>query len=125
MAFGEYATEWETELLRDAFGPQVAEAMFYDADDSEDGFELVVARDAGGSEIGRLTPDDAAWGHDINGIAIGDIPDERGKTVKFFLVVPTDEEDEEWDEEPECEGHESLRGDSMGVTVFCDEGCVR
>lgn len=26
---------------------------------------------------------------------------------------------ESWPEDPECEGHESLRGDSMGVTVYC------
>lgn len=24
----------------------------------------------------------------------------------------------------ECEGHESLRGADMGVTVFCDGSCV-
>jgi hypothetical protein len=28
------------------------------------------------------------------------------------------------DDEPECEGHESLRGDSMGATVYCDGSCV-
>jgi len=26
-------------------------------------------------------------------------------------------------EEAECEGHESLRGDSMGMTVYCDGTC--
>lgn len=25
--------------------------------------------------------------------------------------------------EPECDGHESLRGDSMGATVYCDNTC--
>ena len=33
------------------------------------------------------------------------------------------EDDEEDDADDECEGHESLRGDSMGVTVYCDGSC--
>lgn len=30
----------------------------------------------------------------------------------------------EAEDPPVCEGHESLRGDSMGVTVFCNGTCV-
>ncbi len=31
--------------------------------------------------------------------------------------------DDEDDEGPECEGHMSLRGDAMGVSVYCDGSC--
>ncbi|MBG6106591.1 hypothetical protein IWX88_000209 [Frigoribacterium sp. CG_9.8] len=27
-------------------------------------------------------------------------------------------------DDDECEGHESLNGDSMGVTMYCDGSCA-
>lgn len=42
---------------------------------------------------------------------------------------PFDEEDydddpiEDEEGEDECQGHESLRGDEMGLTVYCDGSC--
>ena len=44
----------------------------------------------------------------------------------FFEEVignPDIELDEEEDELEECEGHESLRGDYMGKTFYCDGSC--
>lgn len=35
-----------------------------------------------------------------------------------------DTDDDAADDESECPGHESLRGDAMGVSVFCDGTCV-
>jgi hypothetical protein len=29
----------------------------------------------------------------------------------------------EWDDDNDCEGHESLAGEHMGETVFCDGTC--
>lgn len=34
-----------------------------------------------------------------------------------------EEEDEEDDSDNECEGHESLNGNTMGASVFCDGSC--
>jgi hypothetical protein len=31
--------------------------------------------------------------------------------------------DDDDDDDNECEGHESLRGDMMGISVFCDGSC--
>lgn len=53
-----------------------------------------------------------------------DGPDVTGPSVETDPWDEDDDSDSEdyWDEE--CEGHESLRADSMGITVFCDGECL-
>lgn len=83
--FVHVASESEREALRRVFGPGVDSATFWDAEYACDGFELVVAYDAAGAEIGRAAPDvpdDAdAWDQ------LGGIPSGRGLTVKFGLQI--------------------------------------
>lgn len=83
------AEDWEAEVLRRAFGPEVAEVVFYDADFPEETgstFELAIAFGSDGREIGQLSPRDAAWrGGDDMGV--GDLPGERGLSVKFWLTT--------------------------------------
>lgn len=43
--------------------------------------------------------------------------------VAHILVQNLSEAKEEWDEEHECLGHESLAGEHMGEEVFCDGSC--
>lgn len=83
------ADDWETEVVRKTFGPTVAEVVFYDAEfPAEAGhmFELVIATDRDGREIGRRTPADADWNPGAAGL--GAIAAGRGETVKFWLSVP-------------------------------------
>jgi hypothetical protein len=44
-------------------------------------------------------------------------------------LMPTPEEllawgDDDGNDEPECEGHESFAGDSMGASTYCDGSCI-
>lgn len=48
---------------------------------------------------------------------------ERLDTVIYDILDKWDYVDEEDEEDEGCEGHESLRGDKMGETVFCDGSC--
>jgi hypothetical protein len=114
MAFGYDAEDWEADLAREVFGAHVRKLVFYDADDPAEGFELAVAYDVGGRDIGRAGSSDPGWQIGDDGMTLGDIPVERGQTVKFFLDI----------EEPGCEGHESLAGEHMGESVLCDGSCA-
>lgn len=43
----------------------------------------------------------------------------QGRTPYNYNVSAVPSEDAADRDQPECEGHESLRGDSMGLTVYC------
>ncbi len=87
MAFGKWADQQETDVLRAVFGDGVREVVFYDAEDPRDGFELAVALDVEGHKLGELSSADPRWDGEYDGGSVGDIPRERGETVKFFLMI--------------------------------------
>ena len=53
----------------------------------------------------------------VGGIAVSVITD-AGRAA--LTPAPIDDEDDE----PECEGHESLDGAHMGETVYCNGSCL-
>jgi hypothetical protein len=118
------ADDLEAEALRHAFGEEVTEAIFYDAEEGGGRYELVVAYRAGREEFDRLTSEDPRWHGsrvaDGPQLSVGDIPAHRGHTTKFSLVVPEGDDEEDG---YECEGHETTRG-AIGDTYFCDNTCL-
>jgi hypothetical protein len=58
-----------------------------------------------------------------------DVEQQRAELAHTILkatgILPDEEiELNQTDDPPVCEGHESLRGDSMGSSVYCDGSCV-
>jgi hypothetical protein len=92
MSSGFWAGGYELDILRAVFGREVRSVTFYDAEDARDGFELAVAHDSAGRRIGSVRSCDSGWVADHDGVCLGDIPGERGQTVKFFLEVPEGDE---------------------------------
>lgn len=115
------ADDDEIEALRLAFGDKLREAIFYDAEEGDGEYGLIVAYGADGKQFDEIDPEDPRWYGPmlVDGptLSPGDIPGHRGHTTKFSLEVPEPEP-------AECEGHESLAGAHMGQSVFCDGTCV-
>lgn len=80
------AEAWEAELAREAFGPLVASATFWDSDQGGGEFEMVEGFDDNGNSLGQIDGDDPRW-VGTGDLGLGDIPAERGETVKFGLEI--------------------------------------
>ena len=83
MAFVYRADEEEARIIREAFGPTVAEVVFYDPEfPDEDEPWCVLANDADGKQIGERT-------QKIDEVEeLFEIPGNRDETVKFWLTLP-------------------------------------
>lgn len=55
-------------------------------------------------------------------LAITDVGGYEFTGLSLFGEDPFDEAD--YDDEDDCQGHESLRGDYMGKTFYCDGTCT-
>lgn len=77
----------ETELIRELFGNRADSVMFYDAEQSADGYELAVARDRQGTVVDQIGVSDSRWIHHRDGLSMADIARDRGDGVKFCLTL--------------------------------------
>jgi hypothetical protein len=77
------ATDHEAGLARQAFGPDVRSVTFWDAEEADDGFDLIVGYDGDNQQIGRLDPE----GTPRLFARFSEIADWRGQTVKFGLEL--------------------------------------
>lgn len=50
--------------------------------------------------------------------------DDLYMTDDRHIVLITHAEDEEYEEDKGCAGHETLRGDLMGESFYCDGTCI-
>lgn len=41
------------------------------------------------------------------------------------ITAAREYDSDQWDDDDECEGHESLNGADMGATVYCDGYCQK
>lgn len=79
------ASKEDATILRAAFGPAVARVVFWDADfpdEDADWWELAVAENAAGQEIGRSKPGDETWPQ------VSHVTSGKGVTVKFWIELP-------------------------------------
>lgn len=78
MAFIHLTDTHETTVLREVFGPDVANVCFWDAEEGGGKFNQVVGYAADGRELATITPDQP---HAL--ARLTELASDRGETVKF------------------------------------------